>query len=54
MSAMYGYTSDADGIRHAMTEASDLTYSDAKYMLVTCTAFVNYVVGRAAETGTEL
>ena len=54
MTSMYGYTSDADGIRLAMTGVTDLTYSDAKYMLVICTAFVNYLLGRASETGKGL
>lgn len=41
---MYGYTSDADGIRHAGTdEPVVLDFAFAKYMLVTCSAFVNYL-----------
>lgn len=43
---LYGYTSDADGIRHALLEESDLTYQDALYMLVTCSAFVNYLIDK--------
>lgn len=42
-SAIYGYTSDAAGIRHAMLEASEVDATDAKYFLVTCAAFVNYL-----------
>lgn len=45
-SALYGYTSDADGIRHAMLNESQLTFVDAKYMLVACTAFINYLIGK--------
>lgn len=45
-SALYGYTSDADGIRHAMLDESQLTFVDAKYMLVACTAFINYLIGK--------
>jgi len=48
-SSLYGYTSNSDGIRHAMLEESTLTFIDAKYMLVACTAFINYVIGKAAE-----
>ena len=42
---LYGYTSDQGGIRHSegMFE-SDVTFDDAKYMLVSCCAFVNYLV----------
>lgn len=44
LSQLYGYTSDADGIRHAMLEESNLTYIDAKFMLVACTNFINYLI----------
>jgi hypothetical protein len=44
---LYGYTSDAQGIRHALIEESDLDFEDAKFMLVSCTAFVNYMVVKA-------
>ncbi len=41
---LYGYTSDGDGIRHAMLdEESPLTQADAVYFLVSCSAFVNYL-----------
>ncbi len=46
-SSIYGYTSSADGIRHAMTEESKADYDDAKYMLVSCSAFVNYLISKA-------
>lgn len=41
---MFGYTSDANGIRHAGSdEPVKLDFAFAKYMLVTCSAFVNYL-----------
>ena len=41
---MFGYTSAADGIRHAgCEEPVELNFAFAKYMLVTCSAFVNYL-----------
>ncbi len=43
-SALYGYTSDADGIRHALMEQSNLTSADARFMLISCSAFINYVI----------
>jgi hypothetical protein len=46
---LYGYTSDADGIRHALLEETDLGFVDAKFMLVSCSAFVNYVVAKSAQ-----
>jgi hypothetical protein len=43
-SSLYGYTNDSDGIRHALTDKSSLTKSDARLMLICCSAFVNYVI----------
>ena len=40
---LYGYTSDASGIRHSLTEEATISYADAKFMLVTCSAFVSYL-----------
>ncbi|PJD98436.1 MAG: hypothetical protein CK427_17105 [Leptospira sp.] len=40
---MYGYTSDANGIRHALLDESNLRAEDARYFLVICSAFVNYI-----------
>jgi hypothetical protein len=51
MSSIYGYTSDADGIRHAMIEESDCDLADAKYMLVSCSAFINYLIMKASKAG---
>lgn len=43
-SALYGYTSDAGGIRHALKEDDTFSnFEDAKFMLVTCSAFINYL-----------
>lgn len=41
---MYGWTSDDKGIRHASIEAADVDQSLAKYMLITCSAFVSYLI----------
>jgi hypothetical protein len=40
---LYGYTSDANGIRHALMEEPNLTADDAKFFLLTCTSFINYL-----------
>ncbi|MEH1930017.1 AbiJ-NTD4 domain-containing protein [Nostoc sp.] len=40
---LYGYTSDEGGIRHAMLTEPDLTIADAKYFLLSCTSFINYL-----------
>ncbi len=42
---LYGWTSKEDGIRHAYTGAEiETSFSEAKYMLVACSAFVNYLI----------
>lgn len=42
---LYGYTSDGKGIRHAGNlGGSESTYAEAAFMLVTCSAFVNYLI----------
>lgn len=48
---LYGFTSDSDGIRHAMLEQSTVGFTEAKFMLVTCAAFVNFFVGKAEVAG---
>jgi hypothetical protein len=40
---LYGYTSDEGGIRHAMLEEPNISAADAKYFLLSCTSFVNYL-----------
>ena len=50
-SNMYGYTSDKSGIRHALSDKEIVDFEDAKYMLVTCSAFINYVQGKMRERG---
>lgn len=41
---MYGWTSDDKGIRHASSEATNVDQSLAKYMLISCSAFVSYLL----------
>ena len=44
---LYGYTSDNNGIRHANgIGESTSTNEDAKFMLVVCSAFVNYIISK--------
>ena len=41
---LYGYTSDANGIRHANgIGEGNSTFSEARYMLISCSAFINYL-----------
>lgn len=48
-SAIYGYTSDADGIRHSMLEEVALDEADAKFFLVSSAAFINYLKAKQAK-----
>lgn len=43
---IYGYVSNGDGIRHSLLEEDSLSYEDALYMLVSCSAFVNYLISK--------
>jgi hypothetical protein len=49
-SAIYGYTSDAQGIRHALSEEPNVGADDAKFFLVSCSAFTNYLIARSTST----
>lgn len=51
---LYKYTSDSDGIRHALKEEPTVDFEDAKYMLVTCSAFCNYLTVKATKAGIQL
>lgn len=43
-SAIYGYSSDSSGIRHSLLESDvNVEFEDAKFMLVSCSAFINYL-----------
>lgn len=41
---LYAYTCDEKGIRHAGIEFVNAPAEDAKYMLVSCSAFVSYLI----------
>lgn len=51
---LYDYTNSEKGIRHAngMFE-SDVTFEEAKFMLVSCSAFVNYLTANYGKVGGE-
>jgi len=53
-SKIYGWTSDAEGIRHSLMDEPNLQFDDAKFMLVSCSAFVNYMIGKASSAGIRL
>ena len=51
---LYGYTSDEDGIRHSLLDEPDIGFEDAKFMLVSCSAFINYLKLKASKVGIQL
>lgn len=53
-SCLYGYTSDAEGIRHALMDEPNLDSEDAKFMLVSCSAFVNYLITKSSKADIKL
>jgi len=53
-SSLYGYTNDTGGIRHALLDEPNLSFEDAKFMLVSCSAFVNYLISKASKAGIKI
>jgi hypothetical protein len=43
LKSLYGFTSDSNGIRHALSEEPTLDSADARFMLAACAAFVMYL-----------
>lgn len=52
-SSLYGYTSDENGIRHGGIDFKNAPVEDAKYMLVSCSAFVNYLIEKHEKLNLE-
>jgi hypothetical protein len=48
---MYGYTSDENGIRHAILDKTEVGFDEAKFMVVACSAFANYLVAKSSSCG---
>ncbi len=49
--SLYGYTSGKGGIRHAILEETNIGFDEAKFMLVACSAFVNFLIVKAGAGG---
>jgi hypothetical protein len=53
--SLYGHTSSAEGIRHSLLdEKKGLSFEDAKFMLVSCSAFVDYLVSKTSKAGLKI
>lgn len=46
---LYGYTSDEQGVRHSLTDKSNIDFEDAKFILVASSAFVNFLLSKAVK-----
>jgi hypothetical protein len=44
---LYAYTNDKNGIRHALMSDQNIDLEDAKFFLVSCSAFTNYLIEKA-------
>lgn len=53
---IYAYTNDKEsGIRHAIVQQpNEPDFSDAKYMLVSCSSFINYLIIKAEKVGLKI
>ncbi len=50
VSKLYGFTSDSGGIRHSLTAGTEEPdYAEAKFMLVACTNFINFLRLKSAD-----
>ena len=48
---LYFYTNSAEGIRHGLSDEPNLDLEDAKFMLVSCSAFINYLMVKSSKAG---
>jgi len=55
-SAIYGYTNNAQGIRHPLldNEKAPVESEDALFMIGACASFITYLIAKARRAGIEL
>jgi|GEM_PF-634923 len=55
-SSIYGYTCNAEGIRHALLDLPkpDVDQHDAVFMLGACASFITYLLGKTVDSGVSL
>ncbi|HFG0578863.1 TPA: AbiJ-NTD4 domain-containing protein, partial [Flavobacterium psychrophilum] len=51
---LYGYTSDNGGIRHGLMDNPDCYFEDALFMLVSSSAFINYLITKTEKAGIKI
>lgn len=52
--SLYGYSSNAEGIRYALLDEPNLDFEDTKFMLVSCSAFINYLITKSSKARIKL
>jgi hypothetical protein len=50
---LFGFTSNSGGVRHAIFDEPNLNLREARFMLVTCSAFVTYLWDAAIAAGLQ-
>ncbi|MDR2251684.1 MAG: hypothetical protein LBD98_02470, partial [Endomicrobium sp.] len=46
---LYAYTNSEDGIRHANMNNNNVSFDEAKFMLVVCSSFINYITSKRSQ-----
>ena len=49
---LYAFTSDSDGIRHAILDQSTVGQAEARFMLISCSAFANFLLAKQSKAST--
>jgi hypothetical protein len=44
---LHGYASDEEGVRHGVTEATTVGDAEARLILVSCSAMMNFLIRKA-------
>jgi hypothetical protein len=50
-SSLYGWSSSEEGIRHSLMDKPNVDQEDARFMLVACSAFINYLKIKSDKAG---
>ena len=50
----YNWTSDAQGIRHGLMNEPSLSQADARYMYLSCSAFIGLLIAKCAAAGIDV
>ncbi|WOK08211.1 hypothetical protein RT717_06125 [Imperialibacter roseus] len=48
---LYAFTNGKNGIRHALMDDESIEIEDARFFLISCSAFTNYLIQKASRSG---